>query len=536
LRFISAIMKNLVLIAFTLFFGHGLYGQAKFRKLPGTVNHPSYNNYAPYLSADANAIVFLSDNAEDNALAPFFSTRDNNDWKEPQALPKSIYSRLNFLRGFALSADGKKLFFTTTKSPTVGGFDIQMSELKGNTWADPANLGLPVNSKSHEACPSLSSDGNTLYFMRCEKMTVDKADACKLFRVDKKPNGVWGEPMELPATINTGNSQSPKIMADGTTLLFSSDKIPGGKGGMDVYSTSFKNGTWTTPVAWDFINTDKDDQDVTVSALGRYIVRDMKGPRKNELVEYLIPDNLRPRGMMKLDGKVLDATGKPIPAYISIVDLTNNKRFYSGRPYPDGSFIVYVMEGSKYELAIEGEQDNLIYYSKQLDLATDKIPQVEKISATIKPLTIGDELQLTNVKFKPLTSELDLKASAGDLDRFARVVKGNPNVKFEIQVILSGFQEDTIQSDPDLTELLYDSVKTTINTLDSAGNTVSHDTIYVKQKFNNDRTADQAISVLNYFTAKGINGNNFSVMTKAMPALPENKNLIVKAVAKPKLN
>jgi hypothetical protein len=171
-----------------------------------------------------------------------------------------------------------------------------------------------------------------------------------------------------------------------------------------------------------------------------------------------------------------------------------------------------------------------------LDLATDKIPQVEKISATIKPLTIGDELQLTNVKFKPLTSELDLKASAGDLDRFARVVKGNPNVKFEIQVILSGFQEDTIQSDPDLTELLYDSVKTTINTLDSAGNTVSHDTIYVKQKFNNDRTADQAISVLNYFTAKGINGNNFSVMTKAMPALPENKNLIVKAVAKPKLN
>src|SRR5688500_16246961 len=57
--------------------------QASVRKMSTTINHPSLNIFAPYISADANAIVFLSDNAEDNALTPFFSFRENADWHEP---------------------------------------------------------------------------------------------------------------------------------------------------------------------------------------------------------------------------------------------------------------------------------------------------------------------------------------------------------------------------------------------------------------------------------------------------------------------
>src|SRR5262245_1083426 len=101
--------KVFFFIAVWLIIGYSsrVFAQAKVRKLPSTLNHPSYNAYYPYLSADANAIVFVTDNAEDNALAAFYSSRDNADWKEPQLLPKNIYTRLNFLRGFALNADGK---------------------------------------------------------------------------------------------------------------------------------------------------------------------------------------------------------------------------------------------------------------------------------------------------------------------------------------------------------------------------------------------------------------------------------------------
>ena len=42
--------------------------------------------------------------------------------------------------------------------------------------------------------------------------------------------------------------------------------------------------------------------------------------------------------MMKLEGPVLDATGKSVPAYISVMNTTTNQRVYSGRPNTDGSF------------------------------------------------------------------------------------------------------------------------------------------------------------------------------------------------------
>src|SRR5688500_12647389 len=178
-----------------------LIGQAKVRKLSTIINHPSLNLYAPYVSADANALVFLSDNAEDNALTPFFSFRENADWKEPQVLPKNVNTSLNSMRGYGLSADGSTLFISTMRSPGGGGVDICACTWEGSAWTNPVNLGAPINSRSHEACASLTPDGKSLYFMRCEKMDQIKADQCKLFRVDKKSNGLWGEPVELPEIV-----------------------------------------------------------------------------------------------------------------------------------------------------------------------------------------------------------------------------------------------------------------------------------------------------------------------------------------------
>ena len=527
IRFVCAFLVG-------LFAAINLLGQAKIRKLPGTINHPSFNVSAPFISADANALIFISDNAEDNALVPFYTFRDNADWREPQPMPKNTFTRMNFLYGFGLSADGKKAYYSTLKSPSVGGYDIWVSEWKGNAWADGANMAPPVNSKSHDACPSLTPDGNTMYFMRCEKMDQTKADNCKLFRVAKKLNGEWDQPVELPATINTGNSQTPRIMADGETLIFSSNKFAGNKGGMDLYSTRFKNGTWTKPESLDYVNTDKDDQYISVAALGRYLLRDTKS-RKNELVEYLIPDQQRPKGMMKIEGKITDPSGAPIPAYISILDLKTNKSVYNGRPRADGSYMAYIMEGSSYELAIDPEKDNASFFSKRFDLTTDKIPQVEKVSATIKPVSPGDELILDEVKFQPYSSAVDISASSGQLRRLVRAVKANPNMKFEIQVMLNGYEEDSVQSNPDLTEVVFDSVAYTFDDIDSLGQLITRDTVVVEPTYHNDRTLQQAQSIIRYLVSQGAPESNFSFFGNAIEATaPENRKLTIKAVVKPK--
>jgi hypothetical protein len=511
-----------------------LHGQAKIRRLPGIINHPSLNLYAPFISHDGNALLFVSDNGEDGALTVSYTAREN-DWSEPTELPKNVNHRLVYLKGFSLSADGKKMYFTSTKSPIVGGYDLMMSELKGKTWSEPENFMAPVNSKTNEGCPSLSVDGKSLYFMRCEKMDQRTAGVCKLFRADKKANGQWDEPKELPANINTGNSQTPRIMADSETLIFSSDKMGSTKGGMDLYMTRLSNGTWSDPLPLDFVNTEQDDQFVSASALGRYLIKEAPGSRKNsELVEFLFPNDLRPRGMMKVEGKITDENGAATPAYITITDVVTSKRVYSSRPASDGSYFLYIREGSKYEMSIDPEQSKISYFARQFDLTGEKIPQREKINVTLKQPEPGAEILLEGIQFKPLTSELE-PTSESEMKRFIRLVKANPQLNFEIQVMLNGYEEDSVRSSEDLTEVSVDSIKTQIDEIDSLGQLYKRDTVISKTLYHNNRTQSQANSIVEYITKAGIDTTSVKTLTNAIPAvLPENRKLMVKAVARAK--
>lgn len=509
-----------------------LWGQAKTRRLPSIINHPSLNLYAPYISTDGNALLFISDDGEDHSLTVFYTSREK-DWSEPVMLPKHVNHRLIYQRGFALSADGKKMYFTAAKSPVVGGYDIMTSEIKGSTWSEPQNMMVPINSKTNEGCPSLTPDGNTIFFMRCDQMDQNRADRCKLFSSRKKPNGQWEEPAELPASINTGNSQTPRIMADGETLIFSSNGMPGSKGGMDLYVTRFRDGGWTDPIALDFVNTDKDDQFVTATALGRYLIKDTPGARKyNELVEFLIPADLRPKGMMKVEGKVTDPASASVPAYITVVDLANGKRVFSGRPGADGSYMLYLMEGTKYELSIDPEQSNLSYYTRLFDLTTDKTPQMERVNAVLKQPDVGDELSLDRVEFKPNTAILE-SYSETELKRLSRIVKANPQLKFEIQVMLHGYEMDSTLSNPDLTEVTIDSIRTQVDDIDTLGQLTKRDTVLARTIYHNDRTPKQAQSIIEYLSRQGTEPSRFTYFVNAIPApVPGEKKLVIKAVGR----
>jgi hypothetical protein len=87
--------------------------------------------------------------------------------------------------------------------------------------------------------------------------------------------------------------------------------------------------------------------------------------------------------MMKVEGKVLDPSSKPVPAYISAVDMKSGKRYYSGRPGPDGSFLLYLKEGTQYEFTVDPEQNHFTYFSRIFDLTSDKIPQIENRSRLV---------------------------------------------------------------------------------------------------------------------------------------------------------
>ncbi len=528
---LQTMKQILVTVCLSLLFLIG-YSQAKIRKLPTSINNPSMNVFAPFISLDGSTLLFTSDYADDGTLV-YFSQRENADWKQPVELPKLLNSRTNFLKGYSLSADGKTIYISSIKSGGVGGYDLWASELKGASWGELKNLFLPINTKSHEACATFTTDGNTLYFMRCEKMSMQKGERCKIFVSHKKPTGQWEDPTELPANVNTGNSQTPRMMADAETLIFSSDKILPNKGGMDLYVTKLQNGAWSDPLPIEVANSEKDDQYVTAQANGRYLLKEAPGKFKSEIVEYLLPDDLRPRGVMKVDLNAKDPTGAPASAYVSITDLFNNKRIFSGKPEADGSFFFYLLEGGAYELSVDPEEGSFTYYSKQYDLMENTTLRNDKVEVVLKQLSDGDELILEALHFKPNGIELDHATS--ELRRLSRLIKSSPQLNFEIQVLLSGFVEDSVQSVPDLTEMVIDSTNVILEAVDTLGQLVTRDSLLVKTMYHNDRTEKQVNTIIDQLVTLGVDRKNLSLFVNARPEeVIENRRTTVKLVARAK--
>jgi DNA gyrase/topoisomerase IV subunit B len=173
-------------------------------------------------------------------------------------------------------------------------------------------------------------------------------------------------------------------------------------------------------------------------------------------------------------------------------------------------------------MSVDPEQSNISFFSRTFDLTTDKIPQKEKVNVTLKQLQAGDEVPL-NVAFKPNTAIVD-PAAESELKRLVRVAKANPSLKFEIQVLLSGYEEDTVKSSADLTELIVDSVRTRVNSMD---------TVLVRNTYHNDRTRAQAQALIDYFVSQGADSKSFRYFVNAIPAVtPQNRKLTVKAVVR----
>lgn len=541
-------MKTRLLLALAFFSCEQLFGQAKVRKLPNNINLPSVNNFAPFISMDGNTLVFASDNAEDRILTMYITTKaDAVNWKEPVMMPKHVNSKLNFVKGFGLSADGKTLFISSVKDGGWGGFDVYSCEAKGNGWAEPVNLGSSINTQSHEACVSLSPDGSMLFFMRCARMDVNKGEGCKIMMVRKKPNGLWDAAVELPASINAGNSQAPRMLGDGETLIFSSDKLTPSKGGMDLYLTRLVNGQWTAPVALDFANTPGDDQFASASSIARNLMKDLTTGRKSELIEVPFPPELKPKAMMKVEGKVSGPANLASPI-VSVFDLKDQTKVFGGRPRSDGSFTFFLKEGSQYELSLEPEQDNYTFFSRTFDLTGDRFPISEKVEASLKAVAAGDEIDLPGLTFKPHSITL-AAGSSQELRRLLRLMKGNPSLKFDVNVTLNGLLKDSVESDPDLTEIIRDTIRIPVvdtirfaisqptDSLSSPRDSIrteTRDSIVVKTTYHNDRSEQQAMAVVYYLVSQGISADRLTHSHAANEeAILENRKTRVKITARP---
>jgi hypothetical protein len=85
-----------------------------------------------------------------------------------------------------ITADGRELYFHSERPGGKGKYDIWVSEQENGEWLEPENIEA-VNSPEVDGWPSLTQDGNELWFTRTYM------GAPSIYR-SKKIDGEWQEP------------------------------------------------------------------------------------------------------------------------------------------------------------------------------------------------------------------------------------------------------------------------------------------------------------------------------------------------------
>jgi len=247
------------------------------------INTSDYE-YFPAITADGNTFMFtrnvrLGDGINAPQQEDFFISKKNNQvWQMANPI-QSVNTRGN--EGApTLSADGQYMFFAscvemdgTYGSPDRKGYgscDIFYSQKLNGKWTKPQNVGPIINTRNWETQPSFSSDGKTLYFIRGQ-VTREGIKNPDIYSSTIGEDGAFKEPIKLSDNINTlEDEESVYIHPDNQTLYFSSEGHPG-MGGTDIYmSKKQADGSWGKATNLGYpINTASNENSLLVDAGGK---------------------------------------------------------------------------------------------------------------------------------------------------------------------------------------------------------------------------------------------------------------------------
>jgi outer membrane protein OmpA-like peptidoglycan-associated protein len=254
--------------------------------------------------------------------------------------------------GPSISYDGNTLYFCANYEGGYGSFDIYYSTRDANgKWTEPRNIGKNINTKGYEGFPCISADGNKMYLVTQVKDLADGTVCFKILVTQRDKKGNWQEPKPLPAPININCDKAPRIMPDNKTIVFASIR-EGGKGDFDLYTSKLSpSGDWEEPVPMEFLNSPGKEQYATVPASGDYL---LYSNDKGDILEVTIPFKYRQNKNITVKGKVIHQdTKEPLSANITVRDASTTQVLSNLENAADGSFTIILTAGKKYEITFE---------------------------------------------------------------------------------------------------------------------------------------------------------------------------------------
>ncbi|MDF3076511.1 MAG: OmpA/MotB domain protein [Sphingobacteriaceae bacterium] len=389
--------------------------------------------YLPVVTADEETLIFTR---RKNNMEDFYkSVKVDNQWSNSQYLSKDINTDIYNEGAQCISPDGLYLFFTGCNRPDgMGRCDIYVSRREGKGWSKPFNLGAPVNTPGWESQPTLSADGRILYFTSTRPGGLGGYD---IYRTELKEGGAWKVPVNLGPLINTAyDEQSPFIHPDGQTLYFSSNGWPG-FGSRDIYiSRKDANGNWQKAENLGYpINSYAEEAGLTLSSNGKkaFFSADKPGGQGGlDIYSFDMPENLRPKPVTYVKGATFDKKTKElVGAEIKITNLADGSLIYDDSSDEEtGQFLATMPAGKKYGLTIKKE--GYLFYSQNFTL--DKPASITKpylLNVPLEQIEVGAMAVLNNVFFETNKFTL-LPESKVELQQLISFLNTNPKASIEI--------------------------------------------------------------------------------------------------------
>jgi outer membrane protein OmpA-like peptidoglycan-associated protein len=440
----------------------------------GSPINSKYDEYSPVISGDGSMLYFTSNRILDTLSTKLIGYEDiyvaklgDDDWSKPEKIGNGI-NMGNHDAVASLSPDGKKLFLYYD----IGKGNIYMSQKNdAGEWVKPTPLNANINTSTFkETSATISADGKKLFFSSTRPGGKGGLD---IYISTLNEKGDWGKAVNIGEEINTeGDEDSPYIHPDGETLYFSSDGHSG-MGSSDIFKSVFKDGKWQKPenmgyplnsIEYDGFFTISDDKQTGYFAtmrkygLGRYDILKVTFRNVKPVVKPAEPvqqpiakveaakskvDETKPKETKPVEtkavasapnvfivkGKAIDKkSSQPLLVSISLVDTKTKKQIATiESDKATGSYEIKIPQAGNY--IITAESNGYLFHSIDLPVtATSK--NLNADFALIKP-EIGSVMVLHHILFE--SGKSDLKpASIIELEKVRKLLIDNPNLKVQI--------------------------------------------------------------------------------------------------------
>ncbi len=208
----------------------------KWSKPTAIILHKKYSYNDPFLSPNENELFYISDMPKNKTdtirdIDIWYSKKTNNQWSNPINAGDKINSNKN--EYYISFASNGTMYFASNRNAErnrLHDFDIYYSTRKNGIFNEPKRLNDSINSKRYEADVFISPDESYLIFSSARKKGLGKGD---LYISFKNKNGEWKKAKNMGTVVNTKDHElCPFVTSDGNYLFYTSKQ--------DIYWISSK--------------------------------------------------------------------------------------------------------------------------------------------------------------------------------------------------------------------------------------------------------------------------------------------------------